>query len=262
MEKESLIASLKERIGETDFNAISRRSVETIIEPMLPLFADDEKVTEETYALPVAMLKSFIGQSRHDIAEAIKTEKANFETEKAKAVKDAVDAYKTSIDPPKKPESPVAQKGEPLDINGIVDQKLNDMIAGLTGDDGAIGKLTKSLNTFISSYNEQRQKETEAEIKTRLISRLEEMGADKPKVIELAIRDVKISEGKDFEDLLKDAKNSYEGLYKELYANGPQPFSGGGGEASDNSFKDFIGRQQELAKRQEEDAKALRTKMI
>ena len=50
MEKESLIASLKERIGETDFNAISRRSVETIIEPMLPLFADDEKVTEETFA--------------------------------------------------------------------------------------------------------------------------------------------------------------------------------------------------------------------
>lgn len=264
MEKESLINSLKERIGENDFAAISRRSVETIIEPLLPMFADDDKVTDDTYALPVALLKSFIGQSRHDIADAVKAEKNRLDAEKDKAVKDAVDALKAEYEnrdkgPDPKPADP---KPADTDINGIVAAEVQKALQGLTGDDGALGKLTNSFNTFINDYNRRKTEETEASVRQRITKGLEELGADKGKVIELALRDLSFGD-KSYDDLFKEAKANYETLYKELYSNGPMPFAGGSGDAdSVSGFKSFLQRKQELADRQEKDAEALRTKMM
>lgn len=264
MEKESLINSLKERIGENDFAAISRRSVETIIEPLLPMFADDDKVTDDTYALPVALLKSFIGQSRHDIAEGVKSEKARLEAEKEKAVKAAVDAIRAEYDKKdKEPEQkPEPQKPAEPDINGIIAAEVQKALQGLTGEGGALGKLTNSFNTFINDYNKRKTEETEASVRQRITRELEEMGADKGKVIELALRDLSFGD-RSYDDLFKEAKTNYETLYKELYSNGPMPFAGGSGETdSVSGFKSFLKRKQELADRQEKDAEALRTKMM
>lgn len=264
MEKESLINALKERIGEPDFNAISRRSIETIVEPLLPMFADDDKITEETYAIPVAMLKSFIGQSRHDIAEGIKSEKARFETEKEQAVKDAVAAVRAQMTKPApKDPDPATKKGDHDDINAIIDQKMTAMLESLTGKEGAIGKLTDSFNTFIDSYNARRTAETVADIKSRLTRDLEDLGADKSKVIELSLRDIKIDGKSEYSDLLREAKTNYETLYKDLYANGPQPFAGGtSGSDSNTEFQNFLKRQQDIADQQAKDAEALRGKMM
>lgn len=264
MEKESLINALKERIGEPDFNAISRRSIETIIEPLLPMFADDEKVTDETYAIPVAMLKSFIGQSRHEIAEGIKGEKARFEAEKAQAVKDAVEAYKLSIEPHKGDPKPADPKpADPTDINTIIEQKMTAMMESLTGKEGALGKLSESFNTFITTYNAQRTEQTVADIRGRLTRDLEYLGADKSKVIELALDKVKIDEKSDYDTLFQSAKSNYESLYKELYANGPQPFAGGSSNNDSNTeFQAFLTRQKEEAERLAKDAEALRGKMV
>ena len=264
MEKESLINSLKERIGENDFNAISRRSVETIIEPLLPMFADDEKVTDETYALPVALLKSFIGQSRHDIAEGIKSEKARLEADRQKTIDAAIEAAKlewskknAQNDDPKADPKPASQ--EPADINAIIERKFE----ALMSKDGALGKLTEGFNTFINDYNKRRTEETEASLRQRIAKGLEDMGADKGKVIELALRDLKFDSEKSYDDLFKEAKDGYEALYKELYANGPMPFAGGSGEKdSDAGFQAYLKRKQEQADRQEKDAEALRTKMM
>lgn len=266
MEKESLINSLKEKIGENDFNAISRRSVETIIEPLLPMFADDDKVTDETYAIPVALLKSFIGQSRHDIAEGIKAEKTRYEAEKEKAVNDAVAALRAEYEKKNKPatEPKPAEKTEPAsdDINSIIAAKIQEAFSGLTGKDGALGKLTDSFNTFIDSYNKEREMENTNDLKKRLTGALEELGADQSAVVELAIEKLNFKD-KDYETLFIEAKSNYEELYKRLYANGPQPFAGGSSqESSDSGFKAYIARQQELANRQAEDAKALRGKMM
>lgn len=263
MEKESLISSLKERIGENDFNAISRRSVETIIEPLLPMFADDEKVTEETYALPVALLKSFIGQSRHDIAEGIKAEKQRYESEKDQAVKDAVEAFKKTLEkePPKDDKKDV-KDGTP-DFDAMVEQKFNAMLAGLTGEDGAIGKLSKSLNTFINDYNARQARERTDNMKTRVKEALLGLGADNETVLDIALGSVNFGAEKSYEDMLAEAKGGYESLYKKLYANGPTPFEGAPGETgSDKQFKDFIARRQEEAEKQVRDAEALRGKMI
>lgn len=265
MEKESLINALRERIGETDFNAISRRSVETIVEPMLPLFADDEKVTEETYAIPLAMLKSFIGQSRHEIAEALKLEKTRHEADKTKAVKDAVEAYKNSLKEQDPPQEPIKPSEEPKndDVNAIIEKKMTEMLEGLTGKDGAIGKLSESFNAFINDYNAKRQQEQVLDAKERIKTALEGLGANNAKVIELAMRELDYSADKSYDVLLSEAKERYEALYKDLYANGSQPFAGiPGNETSDASFQSFIQRRQKEAERQAEDAKALRTKMM
>lgn len=265
MEKESLINSLKERIGENDFNAISRRSVETIIEPLLPMFADDEKVTEETYALPVAMLKSFIGQSRHAIAEGIKSEKARLEADRQKTIDAAIEAAK--LEWSKKNEQNDDTKGEPksepkqdsTDINALIEKKFE----ALMSKDGALGKLTEGFNTFINDYNKRRTEETEASLRQRITRGLEDMGADKSKVIEIALRDLKFDNEKSYDDLFREAKDNYEALYKELYANGPMPFAGGSGEKDSNAdFNAYLKRKQDEAARQEKDAEALRTKMM
>ena len=270
MEKESLINALKERIGEPDFNAISRRSIETIIEPLMPMFAEDDKVTEDTYAIPVAMLKSFIGQSRHDIAEGIKSEKARFEAEKDQAVKDAVAALKAQMakPDPKEPD-PAATKGSHDDINTLIEQKMTAMLEGLTGKDGAIGKLTDSFNTFINDYNTKRQQERVEDLRGRVKSELVGLEDDRikerydvPFIVDLALRDVDFGKESAYADLLAEAKKRYE-FYFPKFAPGVKPFVGGGnGESTDNSFQDYIKRQQKDAERQAEDARALREKMM
>lgn len=270
MEKESLISSLKERIGENDFNAISRRSVENIIEPLLPLFADDEKVTEETYAIPVAMLKSFIGQTRHDIAASVKAERDALESRQkealAKAVKDAVDAerqkWESKNGEGKKHPDPDPRDGTP-DVDSVVDRKISEMMEKLTGADGAIGKLTSTVETFIADAQKRRKAETEASIKERITSALAGMGADNDTILELAIEKLKFGDTPDYDALFAQAKSEYETYYKKLYANGPTPFAGAPGESgSDKQFKDFIARRQEEAEQQAKDAEVLRGKMI
>ncbi len=266
MEKESLINSLKERIGENDFAAISRRSVETIIEPLLPMFADDEKVTDETYALPVALLKSFIGQSRHDIADAVKAEKSRLETEKDNAVRDAVEAlraeYEKDKDKDKEPD-PDNGKESQDDIDGLIAAKIKEAFTGLTGKDGALGKLTESFNTFIDAYNKEREAESANDLKKRLTEALERLGADQPTVVELAIEKLDFKSGKDFDSLLGEAKSGYEGLYKRLYSNGPMPFAGDSGDSdASTGFKSYLKRKQDEADRQAKDAESLRTKMM
>lgn len=266
MEKESLIQALRERIGENDFAAISSRSVETIIEPLLPLFADDDKVTEQTYELPVALLRSFIGQSRHAIAESVKAERERLEGEKAQAVKDAVEAYRASHEGgavKDKPADTPSQGADTVDVDALVERKFTDMVASLTGADGAIGKLTKSLDTFINDYNATREREREDGVRTRVREALENLGADNATVLDIALGGVDFKQDKSFEELLASAKGGYESLYKKLYANGPQPFAGAPGETgSDRQFEDFISRRKEESERQAKDAEVLRGKMI
>lgn len=263
MDKESVIASLQERVGETDFSAISRRSVESIIEPLMPTFADDEKVTDETWALPVALIKNFVGQSRHDIADAVKAAKAKQDEDMAKAVKDAVEAAKLEWEKGNKDPEPKPKPADPTDVDSIINKKLEEAIAGLTGKEGALGKLTDSFNTFITNFNAQRKAESEAEVKKRIYNSLEELGADKPAVIELAVEKLKIGENAEYADLLSQAKAEYESQYKRFYADGSQPFMGGGGEqTSSDSFKAFIDSKKKEADRQAEEAEALRKKFM
>ena len=66
MEKDILIQNLRTVHISDNAKVISDKTFEGIAESVLTMFADDSKITEETWKLPVATLIQFAGQKRHD----------------------------------------------------------------------------------------------------------------------------------------------------------------------------------------------------
>ena len=62
MEKEALIEGLKSKVGENDFGVLSGQTVDALVATFLPSFADDDKVTDETWKIPVEVVKNYAGQ--------------------------------------------------------------------------------------------------------------------------------------------------------------------------------------------------------
>ena len=270
MEKETLIQNLKAKVGETDFAVLSQRTIDSIVDPLLPSFADDEKVTEETYALPVNMLKSYIGQYRHDLAEGMKSGKTAWETEQKaaqkKAIEDALAAAKAEWEKGKKTEDP-AEKKKPAteDIDKKIEDKFNLLLEGLTGKEGAIGKLSDTVNTFISGFEQRRKEDAVNKIRESLKSYLlDERLADREPVVNLAIKEMTIDEKSDLDTLKVEVEKKYEQLYKDFYGDGNGgPYAGGagGGQDSNKAFDDFIKERKAQAEREAKDAEAL-TKLM
>ena len=73
MEKDILIQNLRTKVGEDNCKSISDKTFEGIANVYLPMFADDSKITDETWKFPVAALTEFAGQKRYD--EKVFTEK-------------------------------------------------------------------------------------------------------------------------------------------------------------------------------------------
>ena len=270
MEKETLIQNLKAKVGETDFAVLSQRTVDSIVEPLLPMFAEDEKVTDETYALPVNMLKSYIGQYRHDLAEGMKSGKTTWETEQKsiqkKAIEDALAAAKVEWEKGVKPvEKPIEKPAEP-DIDKKIEDKFNLLLDSLTGKEGAIGKLSDTVNTFISGFEQRRKEDVVNRIRESLKSYLlDERLADREPVVNLAIKEMTIDEKSDLDALKVEVEKKYEQLYKDFYGdvNG-SPYAGGagGGQDSNKAFEDFIKERQAQAEREAKDADALSKLMM
>ena len=77
MEKEILIQNLRERLGADKSGVISDRTMDALAQEWLPQFADDSKITDETWKFPVLMLNNYAGQKLHDdaaTAEKLKKE--------------------------------------------------------------------------------------------------------------------------------------------------------------------------------------------
>ena len=77
MEKEILIQNLRERLGADKSGVISDRTMDALAQEWLPQFADDSKITDETWKFPVLMLNNYAGQKLHDdaaTAERLKKE--------------------------------------------------------------------------------------------------------------------------------------------------------------------------------------------
>jgi hypothetical protein len=96
MEKNLLIQNLKSKAG---IDNLSDRTYDEVATVLLPQFADDEKITDESWNLPIQMLKSMSGQLRHEVADGITNGKTQWETEQKaaqqKAIDDAMAAFKT-----------------------------------------------------------------------------------------------------------------------------------------------------------------------
>ena len=274
MEKEALISNLKAKVGENDFAVLSERTVDNLVDQFLPMFADDEKVTDETYSIPVNLLKSYIGQYRHDVKEGIgkgvaegKTAwETEYKTAQAKAIADAVAKAKeeweksSQKDDKKKTDLPKTQE----EIATLIAEQVKEQMKGLTGEGSEFGKLSKQFSDYLTAQTEKEKAATIAKTKDELKKFLIELGADeaKPRVIELAINDIEIGEKSEMTDLQKVAKAKYESLYKDLYGDGGKPFAGGGGggnDGADAELKAYLKEIERKTKEEDEAAKALKS---
>ena len=266
MEKETLIQNLKAKVGEDDFSVLSQRSIDSIIDPLLPMFSDDDKVTDETYTLPVNMLKSYIGQYRHDIAEGMKSGKTAWEEAKAKAIDEAVKTARSQweADQAKKVDEPKPDKepaDDPKPVRPSADEITAKVISTLTGNDGALGKMNATLKDFINTYNQRQRQETVEALRQTLRDYLiDELGADKEPVVNLAISETKIPDNVNIEQLKSDVKNRYESRYKEFYGDmsaGGKNGAFGGAKDSVDAFNAFIKERKQAEEVAQRDADAI-----
>lgn len=261
MEKDILIQGLKTRIGEDDAKIISDKTFDGVATEVLSLFADDTKVTDETWKLPVALLKQFAGQKRFDeknFTERFKTEYANeFQTQHEKDVETRINtAVAKALEDYKKehPENGGGNGGKGGASEELLDEKVakavKEAMAGLTGADSDFGKMTATMNAFMKSQLEREKTATLNSVKSELKKHLVALKANNEACIDDALDDIEYGDTPTFDGLKQAAVAAYEKRYKRYYADGGKPFGGDGtgGNGGDNDFvKERIARLKQEA---------------
>lgn len=275
MEKEILIQDLKKRVGEDNCKSISDKTFEGIANVYLPLFADDTKITDETWKYPVAALNEYAGQKRHDdavFAEKFKTDYAKeYATQHEKDVEERIRvATEKALEDYRKehPEQGGGSGGSGGSTEETLDEKVakavKEAMAGLTGADSDFGKMTATMTNFMKSQMEREKTATLNGVKSQIQSYLTSIesaarkGAAIPAEISALIEDtvkyLEYGENPTFDQLKSVAKSAYEKEYKRRYPNGGKPFGGdstGGAPSSSDYVKETISR---LKKEAEENA--------
>ena len=266
MEKDILIQNLRTKVGEDNCKVISDKTFDGIAESVLPMFADDSKITDDTYKLPVAALIQFAGQKRFDekeFTEKFKTEYAtqhekDVEERIRKAAEKALEDYKKEH-PDKNDDGKGGKsddddtKNKP-DIAELVKEEVKNAFKGLTGEDSELGKLTKTLTAMIQSQQDRDKTEVKNKVKAALKAHLVSLKANNEACIDDALDDIDFGDTPTFEGLKQSAISAYEKRYKRYYAGGGQPFGGKstGGGGDENSF--VKSRLDKLKKEAEENA--------
>lgn len=236
MEKEALISALKEKAG---VDNLSDRTIDEVATLFLPQFADDEKITDESWNFPVQMVKTMSGQLRHDLSEGINDFKIKYEADnkeaQAKAIADAVAAEKAKWEkenPKTKPETK-PDREQDQDIDKKIADAVGKAISGLTGEEGAFGKLSKQFSDYLKSQEEKEKTATEDQMRSEILKLVMSYdGLEEDDVIvENTMMKLQISKDKDMDALKNEAKSVYEKVYKKFVEKhgGGQPFNGGGG---------------------------------
>lgn len=272
MEKEALIQGLKERLGENS-SVLSDRSYDEIASAALPAFADDASITDDTWKLPVSMLSSLAGQYRHDVAAGVTSGKSQWATENKaaneKAIADGIAAFKAQWEKTHAvPTPPPAPKTDEEKRKAEMAEFVKDILAEnnkqLLSEEGAIGKLSKSVNTFVDEYNKRQQESLISGVRQQVATYLTSLGATSTPAVNLAVKQLSIGDKPDIDALKLEAKKGYEAIYKEFYSDGGKPFGGsgsaGGSGGADAELKKYLEDKQKIAEKEAQDAEALRKK--
>lgn len=273
MEKESLIEGLRSRLGD-NAAVVSDRSYDEIATAALPMFADDDKVTDDTWKVPVQMLSSLVGQYRHDVADGIAKGKDTWAAEQTEvqknAIAEAVKKAKAEWEAAQKKNNPepAKGKGDSGKTNDDILEQVKNLLAEnnkqLLADDGAIGKLSKSMNGFVETYNKQQREALEKGIRSQITEYLRGKNATYEAALSHTVRNLQIGENPDIDMLKMQAEKDYMSMVKDFYGDGGKPFggSGSGGSGSGGTGKslvdDYIKQRAEEAKKEANDAEALR----
>ena len=248
MEKDILIQNLRTKVGEDNCKSISDKTFEGIANVYLPLFADDSKITDETWKFPVAALTEFAGQKRYD--EKVFTEKfkadyaQEYATQHEKDVTERIRiATEKAIEDYKKahPDKD-GDGGDGGNSGDDIDKKVNDAVAkalqGLTGADSELGKSLATISDFVKTQTEREKTATKNRVKSELKKHLQALKANNDACIDDALDDIEYGDAPTFEGLKQSAISAYEKRFKRYYADGGKPFGGDttGGNGSTNSY--------------------------
>ncbi len=264
MEKDILIQGLRTRIGEDDAKIISDKTFDGVATEVLGLFADDTKVTEETWKLPVALLKQFAGQKRFDeksFAESFKDKyskqyqaehEKDVETRINTAVAKALEDYKKEH-----PENGGGDGGKGGASEESLDEKVakavKEAMAGLTGADSDFGKMTATMTNFMKSQMEREKTATLNSVKAELKKHLIALKANNEACIDDALDDIEYGDNPTFEGLKQTAVSAYEKRYKRYYADGGKPF-GGDGTGEQGGENGFVKKTIDRLKKEAEES--------
>lgn len=261
MEKDILIQGLRTRIGEDDAKVISDRTFDGVATEVIDLFADDATVTEDTWKLPVALLKQFAGQKRFDeknFAEKFKADYAKeYDTAHEKDVKEririatekALEEYKKTLK-----DEPGKDGNGSAEIEKELERKINEAVSaalkGITGADSEFGKMTAQLTKFVKSQEQREKTENLNLVKKELKDHLLALKATNEACIDDALDDIEYGEEPTFDGLKQSAITAYEKRYKRYYADGGKPFGGqnAGGAGSTSFVEERIKRLEKEAK--------------
>ena len=259
MEKTNLITEFRTRVGEDNLEFISDQTFEAMADVYLPRFADDSKVTDDTWKEPVAALTNFAGQAKASRMKFAQDYETKNKEKQQKAIDDAVAAAKAQWEKDHSNQGGAGgtggnggdggsggKGGENSDVANIVTKALEDYNKKLFGEDGKSGLLGTQLNAtanFIETQTKAQEQAKLASIGKELKDFLTGEKANKDFCINLAVKNIvagieKVAEA-DIDALKKSVKKEYETIYQEAYCVGGKPVGGdgnGGGEGGDNSF--------------------------
>lgn len=270
MEKELFISTLK---GKTGVDNLSERTIDEVAAMFLPQFADDEKITEESWNFPVQVIKTMSGQLRHDLSLGVNTFKTQYEADNkaanAKAIEDAIAAAKAEWEKGQKAEPTKAEptKTEP---EPDIDKKIADAMAkameGLAGENGALGKLSKQFSDYMVQVAEEKKAQVVTNARDLIRDYLISRGVDEDDyALEITLEKLQIGEKPDIDALKAKAEKDYEAIFKRMHKNdGGHPFNGGAGGSTDSNteFQNYIKGKQAEAQQEAKDAEELRKHMM
>ena len=268
MQKDILIQELRTRVGEDDAKVISDKTFDGFAENYLSLFEKDDDITDDTWKAPVAALKMFAGQKRHDDKVFAERYKSEYEAQHQKDVDARIaDATAKAIEEFKKTLENVGDKGgdgegaktDPNADDGMEERMRAFLENALKERDKQIEDFKNTIKELTESQKEREKTARIGSVKSALKQHLLDLKANNEACIDDALDSIDFGDEPKLEDFKQTAVAAYEKRYKRYYGDGGKPFGGesAGGSAggSGSIVKCHIERVQQQVKDAEDYAK-------
>lgn len=240
MEKIQFQTTLLDKVKAANNNAqvdnLSDRTISEIVEMFYPSFTDDEKITDDSWKLPVQMIKTMSGQLRHDTSAGINAFKTKFEEESKttnqKAIDDAIAAFKAQWEKDHPTPTPPKPEEKP-DVTKLVEEQVAKQMKALTGEGSEFQKLSKQFSDYLAAQALKDKAASEEELRKQVLKHIiafDDLDEDDA-IVENVMLKLDFKGDKTLDDLKNEAKGLYETAFKKYITKhgGAQPFSGGGG---------------------------------
>lgn len=270
MQKDILIQELRTRVGEDDAKVISDKTFDGFAENYLSLFEKDDEITDDTWKVPVAALKMFAGQKRHDDKVFTERYKSEYEAQHQKDVDARIaDATAKAIEEFKKTLKGEGDKGgdgegdgnkpDPNADDGMEERMRALMESTFKERDKQIEDLKNTIKELTESQKQREKTARIGSVKSALKQYLLDLKAGNEACIDDALDGIDYGDEPKLEDFKQTAVAAYEKRYKRYYGDGGKPFggesAGGSGGGSGSIVKSHIERVQQQVKDAEDYAK-------